>query len=178
MRGWRWRRRPGCDVRVRGALATSSSPRASVLGIRCFIVSRLVRFGLLMRYPRSLHGVRARCFGVQRITHVVEQRKSRRTGKRRLPVTRAQVARATATTAVLSCSCNEWCFLLISALLPRRSNIRCTRSSSWRRRRSGSANFTRLFIFNDQIPNAPVEFIFEKTNQSMKFTHSKPKSTR
>ena len=177
MRGWRWRRRPGCDVRVRGALATSSSPRASVLGIRCFIVSRLVRFGLLMRYPRSLHGVRARCFGVQRITHVVEQRKSRRTRKRRLPVTRAQVARATATTAVLSCSCNE-CHGLLFGLLPRRSNIRCTRSSSCRRRRTISANFTRLFIFNDQIPNASVEFIFEKTNQSMKFTHSKPKSTR
>jgi len=35
-----------------------------------------------------------------------------------------------------------------------------------------------LFIINDQIRNAPVEFIFEKTKQSMKFTNSKPKSTR
>ncbi|ACO64786.1 predicted protein [Micromonas commoda] len=126
---------------------------------------------------RSLHDVRARCFGVRRIAHVVEQRKSRLTGsggcrrrERKLPELRRQL---------LFCHVRATNADCIPALLPRRSNIRCTRSSSCRRRcRTISANFTRLFICNDQIPNASVEFIFEKKKQSMKFTHSKPKSTR
>ena len=76
---------------------------------------------------RSLHDVRARCFGVRRIAHVAEQRKSRLTGsggcrrrERKLPELRRQLlfCHVRATNAMdffLACFHDEATFVALEA---------------------------------------------------------------